>query len=304
MKIENPITGEFDAKKLLDIPSDEIIKIYKDEMGIDVRSYFDGLDNISVYECNKTQYRFFYPSITGNEDFYNQLKIQLPRIYNTPYYCSWKWEYEIALKNIVLGQKVLEIGCGSGFFLKELMNKGIDATGIELNEIAVQDAKALGLKVILSTIEEYSKFDEKYDVICSFQVLEHVYQVKSFLDSCLKILNKDGILIISVPNNEPFLFKNDLYNVLNLPPHHVGLWNKNSFEGLQSIFKIEIIELIIEKLPKVGYDFERYFSINKALLKPKIFLLKHFSAFLFFFYIKLFHSHINGKNIVAIFKKK
>ena len=69
-----------------------------------------------------------------------------------------------------------------------------------------------------------------------------------FIKDSLLALKPNGKLIIGVPNNNPFLFVNDKYHTLNLPPHHAGLWNKKSLKSLEQIFNIELVSLQYEPL--------------------------------------------------------
>jgi hypothetical protein len=75
----------------------------------------------------------------------------------------------------------------------------------------------------------------------------------------LKALKKGGKLIIGVPNSNPFLYKYDKYHTLNLPPHHMGLWNKFSLANLANYFPMSVDNIIVEALQQ--HEFEYYFKI-------------------------------------------
>lgn len=95
-------------------------------------------------------------------------------------------------------------------------------------------------------------------MVCSFQVLEHIADVKSFIESSLKALKKGGRLVVAVPNNDVLFFKyrnlrfqNNHYLktlLLNLPPHHMGLWNPRSIVNLASIYNLKLEALFKEPL--------------------------------------------------------
>src|SRR5690606_22887486 len=105
-----------------------------------------------------------------------------------------------------------------------------------------------------------------FDVICSFQVLEHVYEVNDFINNQLRILKKGGRLIVGAPNNNPYLFIHDKYHTLNLPPHHAGLWNKKSLTSLEKVFNLEVEEVFYEPFSISYHDF---FEVNFKRLKNK-----------------------------------
>ncbi len=236
MRIVSPITGSDNTEKIQDFDTGRIISDYKNNYGLDVSSYFSGLGKIELFRCCDTGYRFFMPLTTaGDESLYQQLQ-QLPW-----YYQRDKWEHHQASSYIGQKQAVLEIGCGSGEFLELAQNKGAIPLGIEFNPGAVQACQKKGLNVCLQTIEEHGQKDDKvYDVVCAFQVLEHLTKPASFIKEALSLLKTGGLLILSVPNNESLIYKNHFDAGLNLPPHHMGLWDSASLISLQKYFPLRL----------------------------------------------------------------
>ena len=52
--------------------------------------------------------------------------------------------------------------------------------------------------------------------------------------------------MIGVPNNEPYFQGYDKYCTLNLPPHHMGLWNRKVFERTAPLFGLKILQVIYD----------------------------------------------------------
>lgn len=304
MEVISPVTLKTNTILKDSLTAEKIIGLYKEDFDVDVSDTFSGIDNISIYECQDTGFLFYHPvKLSGSEDFYNDLKKQMPIKYQTSYYSDDKWEYGISMKFIRETDKVYEIGAGNGSFLAKLKLKGLTQLhGSELNKDSIAAASTKGITLEYKTIEEKSK-DAEYDIVCTFQVLEHVENVHSFIDSALQLLKPDGKLIIAVPYNNPYLFKNDLFNTLNLPPHHMGLWNQKAFRNLPNFFPMDLEHLIVEKLPSSGYDFTRYYEINKDINYSKGKIFKNLYDKLYWRWLKKNHKKIDGKNIVAIFKK-
>ena len=230
MTIKSPLTNSTNIKLERSIKTALIIDKWQKD-GIDVSRFFVNLDEIKLYRCLDSGYRFFYPfNLEGDNQFYQDLQ-KFPW-----YYFDWKWEYNIALKQIKPGDKVLEIGCGDGSFLKKLSEKNIKVRGLEFNEEAIKKCRERGLNVTGETIQEHAQnHKNEYDVTCSFQVMEHIADIKNALTASLGVLKKGGKLIISVPNNDSFLGK-DKFNLMNLPPHHMGLWDEKSLKNLEKFF--------------------------------------------------------------------
>jgi len=97
-------------------------------------------------------------------------------------------------------KKVLEIGCATGYISKKLKENGCYVVGVEINENAAQIAKEICNKVIVGDIETLELSHEKFDVILFGDVLEHLKNPKMVLEKVTNNLEKNGEIILSVPN--------------------------------------------------------------------------------------------------------
>jgi 2-polyprenyl-3-methyl-5-hydroxy-6-metoxy-1,4-benzoquinol methylase len=279
------------------IVSSKIKELYLKTYGIEVN--FE-VENIYKYECQKSGYGFFYPfDLGGDSSFYEQLQ----RI--DWYYMPWKWEHQKATDYVRKGNNVLEVGSGNSSFIEHLSKKGVQATGLELNELAVQLAQDKGLNVLRESIETHSQnYPTQYDLVCSFQVLEHISDVHSFIDGMIKCLKPGGILIVCVPNNDSFIKKAE-WNILNMPPHHMGLWNKKSLSYLPEIFPLEKARLLFEPLQTYHYNY--YQSIEeKRIFSIPIIRSVYYRLSLNKVASKLVYwlsKYINGHSIMAVYSK-
>lgn len=241
----NPLNPAFEAKPIGYIPSKKIIQVYQDIFGIDVRPFFSDVEKVEIYECLKTGYRFFYPfHISGDERLYAALQQ-----YDW-YYMPWKWEHQKVCEqieaNVPRGGKILEIGCAYGSFLEQMSQKGFQCVGLEINTKAV--CSYTGIQIYNQSVEAHSvEYPNTYDVVCSFQVMEHIAQVGSALKASVECLKRGGRLFISVPNNDSFL-QFDPYNPLNLPPHHMGLWYISSLKEIAQDFGLQLKHIWKEPL--------------------------------------------------------
>lgn len=277
-KLPSPVT-ENSASTLVDsFNVKDIVKLYRDEFNVDVRRFFSGIDSVGLYECEKTKYRFYYPfSIAGDALFYEQLQKEHEK-QGLTYYRGWAYDHQFAYENIASGQDVLDIGCGSGNFLERAREKTHFVYGIEFNDMAIQACLKKGIDVKKEAIEEHAKTaGGKYDVVCAFQVLEHISNVRSFLDGAIQVLKPGGKLIIGVPNNEPFYVTYCKYNTLNLPPHHMGLWNKEAFLNLQTVFPLTFSGIAYQEPVPVlvdAYHRSKYFWDIKSAIHRHTFIEK------------------------------
>lgn len=98
---------------------------------------------------------------------------------------------------------ILEIGTGSGFFLLECRRKfpNIDLWGLEYDPRLLQAArkKVPDCTIVNANAEEF-ELSKKFDLILSFQVIEHLYQPELMLNQVKKHLKPNGLFILTTPN--------------------------------------------------------------------------------------------------------
>jgi 2-polyprenyl-3-methyl-5-hydroxy-6-metoxy-1,4-benzoquinol methylase len=96
---------------------------------------------------------------------------------------------------------ILDIGCGRGHFLKICAERGWDTYGIDVSLEAANFAREkFGLKVFVGELQDASLPSESFDVIVMNSVLEHLGKPVSFLTEFHRILKRDGLLVVAVPN--------------------------------------------------------------------------------------------------------
>jgi 2-polyprenyl-3-methyl-5-hydroxy-6-metoxy-1,4-benzoquinol methylase len=99
--------------------------------------------------------------------------------------------------NFRKGMKLLDFGCGGGFFLSRAVARGWDAYGFDVGQKAVETCVRHGLNVT-SRFEEFS--EHKFDVVTLNHVFEHLEDHERALTSFKEILAANGRVFIEVPN--------------------------------------------------------------------------------------------------------
>ena len=110
------------------------------------------------------------------------------------------------LRSLAPGNRLLDVGCYTGFFLKAAHESGWDVQGVEPSDWASRYVREiLHLPVVTTTLEEVSFKEESFDAITLFQVLEHVLDPREFLTRLQRLLVRGGVLALSVPDiHTPF----------------------------------------------------------------------------------------------------
>jgi 2-polyprenyl-3-methyl-5-hydroxy-6-metoxy-1,4-benzoquinol methylase len=116
--------------------------------------------------------------------------------------------------------RVLDAGCGSGFFLDVANKLGWQAEGTEIGNETVEFCQNKGLKVHEGSVEEIS-FNNKFDIITSFEVIEHLIDPINHLRRLYDLLRPGGILYITTPNFNAvtrYILKTE-WNIITYPEH-------------------------------------------------------------------------------------
>ncbi len=108
--------------------------------------------------------------------------------------------FSILKKHISSGNcSILEIGCGTGGNLSMLKKLG-QVSAMEMNEFSVNYAsKNNSIPVKTGWLPDNIPFTKKFDVICLFDVLEHIQNDQAALKAAIKMLNPGGIIMLTIP---------------------------------------------------------------------------------------------------------
>ena len=107
--------------------------------------------------------------------------------------------------NFLKNLNILDIGCGGGLISEPMSRLGGIVTGIDASEknikIAQLHAKKnnLNIRYLKRSPEQLNEF-EKFDVILNLEIIEHVENVNLYIESCYKLLKKNGIMFTATLN--------------------------------------------------------------------------------------------------------
>lgn len=120
------------------------------------------------------------------------------------------------IKNAPKDSKILDIGCSSGIFLKDLEMLGFDLNnlfGVDISENAIANCKANGIKNAFVMDAQNITIDEKFDIIISSDCLEHLEDDKIALENWNSLLKIDGKMYIFVPAFQSLWSYHDVVNM-------------------------------------------------------------------------------------------
>jgi len=150
----------------------------------------------------------------------------------------------------VKGGNLLDIGCGTGYFLNHMHENFWVVTGIEQDKDARKfGEEKFGLEVY-GTEKLAELQDDTYDVITMWHVLEHVHNLDDYLNNIKRLLKDDGLLVLALPNKDSYdaMHYKEYWAAFDVPRH---LWHFN-IKSLSTL--IERFGFNVEKIKAMPLD--------------------------------------------------
>lgn len=137
-------------------------------------------------------------------------------------------------KYIEKDAKILDIGCGSGSFLKLLKEKGYNNVfGLDPSKASIDHLHGFGINGRVGNV--FDSVDDEYknafDVVIFTMVMEHIYDLQNIITNLKKFIVKDGYLFIEVPAAEGFgKYPTLIPNYFNR--EHINYFDRESLDNL------------------------------------------------------------------------
>jgi 2-polyprenyl-3-methyl-5-hydroxy-6-metoxy-1,4-benzoquinol methylase len=144
---------------------------------------------------------------------------------------------------------LLDVGCGTGDFVRLSISHGYRATGIDPDSRAIEAGRRFhgGIPLCaMGAAEFFAQNDRQYDVITFFEVLEHLEDPRRFVETVKHHLADRGWIALSVPNNDsPLLgLYRKVTRIIDYPPHHLTRWSKRTMTFLLESAGFEIVRVV------------------------------------------------------------
>lgn len=138
--------------------------------------------------------------------------------------------------------RVLDLGCGSGYFLQLLQTAGIEAVGVDADEVTATRAESQGLNIVRVDVLEFVKTtNDRFDGIFCSHLVEHLPfpSLVELIEGISRCLNPDGTVVIAFPNPESLDMQ--LFHFW-LDPQHVRLYHPTLIEAMLRHYELQITE--------------------------------------------------------------
>jgi 2-polyprenyl-3-methyl-5-hydroxy-6-metoxy-1,4-benzoquinol methylase len=152
---------------------------------------------------------------------------------------------EICRRHGVSTGAILDVGAGFGTFLEEVRALGAfeRIVAVEPTPSLVRTCRERGLEVIDRPIEQVELEGGAFDVVTSFEVIEHLFRPSEYVRQCARVLKPGGILILTCPNVKGFdvMVLREGSNAVD--PEHLNYFHPASLSRLVSGHGFEVLEI-------------------------------------------------------------
>lgn len=247
--------------------------------------------NYTLCECKKCKSRFFDDKeFDFNIDEIYEKYPENKEYMNSKFIFSRYWNNQKNLLIKILGHKpksVLDLGCRTGDFLMHF-DKSIIRDGVELAKPYASIGRERGLNIFDCKLEDVN-FDNKYDIVSAYAILEHLVDPIEFLNNLDGLVSENGLLVILIPSHENlkrFLIDN-YSNVrwhMYSPPEHLNFFSKKFLDQYLQNKGFTLVKKYwtsggtfnpLRRIPFFGFLFKAFMFIYDQSILNKIPIFDH-----------------------------
>jgi SAM-dependent methyltransferase len=161
-------------------------------------------------------------------------------------------------------QSLVDLGCGTGRFLRAAENIGLNAAGFEVASILVNELRRHGRHVEKGGIDEFIASDSQADAVTLLEVVEHLSNPGAAIAS---ILNRKSprMLFVVVPDWAKRRRFDSRFAAHDVPPNHLTWWNR---ESLAKLLDHQGYEVRVEEVAEIRRSLLGHIFRNRSAPSP------------------------------------
>ena len=196
----------------------------------------------------------------------------------------------------IKGRRVLEVGCGLGQFATYLALQGAVVTAIDFSAEAIRIARArtaqqnAGVSYYVADAERLPFGDSNFDVVVSCECLEHVPNPQNMLSECARVLQVNGVLVLTTENYTNGMLLGWIVSWLRRKPFDSGA-------GVQPIEHFFVFWYVVRLLRKAGLTLRKMLGSHHVFLllprhDPSTFVVERFRSPLAAWFLRPLARHM------------
>ncbi len=188
------------------------------------------------YYANSENYKYWAKYIFPVSENSRREKIHKPWLDRILFYCA---------KYSIYQGTLMEVGAGFGTFSELALKsrKFEKVLALDPNPDMAASCRARGIQTINARIEDLKEEVNNIDVVVAFEMIEHLFEPKIFLNQCSKIIKSGGLLVLSCPNGQGFDISLLRGDSLAIDAEHVNLFNPHSLSLLIESCGFKVLEV-------------------------------------------------------------
>ncbi len=185
------------------------------------------------------------------------------------------WLIEIAQFHHEKISHILEVGCSIGYTLEAAKKRNIKHLGIDVSEYAVDFCNKLGLNASTADFNNLRAQNKKYDLIFMQHVLEHFEDPFYALSECHSLLNKNGLILILVPNSKYYRAirnrsEHRFYSQQGVGSEHFVYFN---YKNLKRVLEVSGFKIVQKNYPVFTGKFSTPASLLNQIFRRLLSIL-------------------------------
>jgi 2-polyprenyl-3-methyl-5-hydroxy-6-metoxy-1,4-benzoquinol methylase len=178
-------------------------------------------------------------------------------------------------------RRVLDVGCSSGDLARRLVERGASVIGIDTDEQAAAEARAVCEQVLVGDVEtmELPFPDESFDLVLCGDLIEHLHDPERFLSRIRPLIRPGGRLVLTTPNVANWALRLGLlagrwrYTDRGiLDRTHAYLFTKKTLQETLDRAGYSILEFdVTAPVPKLGVPVVERVAHAVARVRPSLF---------------------------------
>jgi len=226
---------------------------------LETRDYFLSGEPFSIRECSACGFKFVSPRpgkteigpyYQSDEYISHDAKSNslISRVYRLARFFSIRFKFNIVRTYMDSG-RILDVGCGTGEFLKYCKSKGFEVSGVEPNDKARTFAQQVNAIPVRSDLSEIDSGPTGFNCITMWHVLEHLHDLNESIELVKRQLLPDGIFVVAVPNSNSWdAQKYGKFWAAYDVPRHLYHFTKDTVNILAEKHGFEIVKISPQKL--------------------------------------------------------
>lgn len=205
----------------------------------------------------------------ANQELYKNYDFSIENIKKSDDY-NTQWILKLSRQK--KGKKLLDAGCGIGYFITMARKLGLKAEGIDISSEAVKIAKKRREKVTLGDLRKMPFKNNSFDIVLAEGSVEHFPETEKALKEIARVIKPNGIFIGNIPN------KYTLFTLNKIIQQVFGIW-KCGYE--KSFAKSRLVKLLGKNFKIIEMEKSKIAIGNKHPIITKI--MRETDSFLMLF---------------------